>query len=77
MTFRDLCDVLGMMNLLVVRDRVQEDLAYGLVSEIRRDRRYLMDKGVLCIDSRASLPWEKVDSYITVVLDVRKEELFK
>lgn len=75
MLFRDLCNVLGTGNVLFVNDRAQEVLANGLVPEIRRDRHYLMDKEVLCVDAGISLIWN--ESYITVVLDVRKEELFK
>ena len=75
MTFKDLCYVLGTGNVLFVYDRAQENLANGLVSAIRRDRGYLMDKEVLCVDSCMSKYWQ--ESYIEVTLDIRKEELFR
>ena len=72
MLFRDLCHVLGTHNVLIVYDRGQEVLAYGLVYEIKRDRWYLMDKEVLSIDSDTRWDWS--DSHIIVVLDTSREE---
>lgn len=75
MTFKDLCYVLGTGNVLFVYDRAQENLANGLVSAIRRDREYLMDKEVLSVN--LDTDWYCKEPHIAIVLDTYREDLFR
>lgn len=74
MLFRELCEVIGTNNVLKVYDVQQEVLAQALVSYVMRDRWYLMDKEVLCVNAEAETMWPTDMAYIEVTLNTVKGE---